>query len=85
MRNLKFSKKHNVRNPKPAGQKLPKVAKPAPVKAAPVKAAPAKAVPETKAATAKPQKKYLDFEVLLKDTAFSYHIFSNMQMKIHFY
>ena len=62
LRNLKFSKKHNVRNPKPAGERVAKVVKaprPAPVKAAPVKAAPAKAVaaPAKAAAAAKPQKK----------------------------
>ena len=64
LRNLKFSKKHNVRNPKPAGApKIPKVAKPAPVKAvpppkavaAPAKAAPTKAAPAS--AKAAPQKK----------------------------
>lgn len=57
---MKFSKKHNVRNPKPAGEKVVKAPRPAaipkpvqkPVAAAPVKAAPVKAAP-----AAKPQKK----------------------------
>ena len=73
MRNLKFSKKHNVRNPKPAGApKVPKVVKP--VKAAPVKVAPPKTVPAAKAApvkaapAAKPApKKYLSFFLNLID------------------
>lgn len=63
LRNLKFSKKHNVRNPKVGGRVakpvrpavVKQVAKPAPVKAVPAKTVPAKAAKP--AAAAKPQKK----------------------------